>query len=283
MGTTQRITPGVTGEPNWGSLNTAVTSIANTVAAEQQAEKDSEKAAKKEQLAPTPANQQALDTINRRLAQLQKRRDRNLAAAMASLIRTGGGRGSVSKGKSHSLGKAGVAGARKLSSFFIGVHSSGLAPTMAALGFGSLKGKTFQEVIDFLLIYFTGENNGMDEIAANMASCQVMEKLAEGITSLNDLEAKMKAVVADDILTELIADFYGLYLFEHLSQRFQEKITQIKGEPVSKETFKTIKEDIRDQVQALHKTTPLSNIDWAGKSGKELEEKIFDSIIQIFE
>lgn len=283
MGTTQRIIPGVSGEPNWGNLNNAVTSIANAVAAEQQIGQEVERVMAKEKEKPTQINTQTLEELNRRQQRLHRRIENNTSSALRNLIKTGGGGASIIKGKSHSLGKAGLAGARRLSSFFIAVHNGGLKQTLKVLGFTTLKGKTLQNVIDFLLIYFSEDSNGMDEIAANMAACQIMEELSEGVNTLTELENKMQSQIADNTLTELICDYYGLYLFEHLSQRFQEKITQMKGEAVSKETFRTIKEDIIAQVHALHNTTPLSNIDWKGKAGKDLEEKLFDSIIKIFE
>jgi len=40
MGTTQRIVPGVKGQPNWGDLNKSITHIAKTVEKEQRIEEE---------------------------------------------------------------------------------------------------------------------------------------------------------------------------------------------------------------------------------------------------
>jgi len=39
MGTTQRMTPGVSGEPNWGDLNKSITHISKTVKREKELDK----------------------------------------------------------------------------------------------------------------------------------------------------------------------------------------------------------------------------------------------------
>jgi hypothetical protein len=72
-----------------------------------------------------------------------------------------------------------------------------------------------------------------------------------------------------------------LYIFEHLSQRFEEKVKQQKGVEIGKETFKIIKEDILGQVEILNTQRPVVSIDWKGEEGIREQEKIFDSVIKI--
>ncbi|WP_263602708.1 hypothetical protein [Chryseobacterium sp. PET-29] len=70
----------------------------------------------------------------------------------------------------------------------------------------------------------------MDETAANNASCEIMKELAE-LTG-NDLlkfEEVVKEYVEGKGLSDLLCKFWGIYIFEHLSQRFEEKIQQQKG------------------------------------------------------
>lgn len=283
MGTTQRLIPGVTGEPNWGNLNVAITSIANTVSKELEIEAEVEKAVEKQKETPSEANEKILEKLNAVQRKLHDRRIRNFRSGLQSLIKTGGGRTNIAKGKSSSLGRAGLRTSKNFSNFVLSVHTSGLTPVLKELGFAPLEGKKLQEVIDFLLIYFADTSSGMDEVAANMASCEIIEILTTGIKTVEAFEKKLQSLVEDNTLTELLCKFYGLYLFEHLSQRFQEKITQIKGESVSMETFKVIKEDILEQIKVINSEKKISEINWKGKDGKELEEKIFNSIIQIFE
>ena len=122
----------------------------------------------------------------------------------------------------------------------------------------------------------------MDETAANNASCEIFKELAEIVgNDLNKFEQLIKEYVDGKGLSDILCKFWGLYIFEHLSQRFEEKIKQQKGVEISKETFKVIKEDILGQVKVLNTQRPVEKIDWKGNEGKREEEKIFDSVIKI--
>ena len=268
MGTTTRIIPGVTGKPNWGDLNKSVTYIAKTVEKE-----------KTEQSSTTAKDQQQ---ITREHKKLLERRAAHLKSTFSNLIKTGGGVKAVTSGKSRSIGKAGMRSSTKLAGFFSSVSSSGLQSALTDIGFGSLTGKKFQDIIDYLLIYCSDTNTGLDETAANKASCEALKEIAaECNNDLDAFEALSKELVDGKGLSDLLCRFWGYYIFEHLSQRFQEKITQHRGEDVSAETFKIIRDDIIGQVKLLNEKRPVSKIDWKGKEGKEKIESIFESIIKI--
>ncbi|WP_418501761.1 hypothetical protein [Flagellimonas sp.] len=263
MGTTQRMTPGVTGQPNWGDLSRSITHIAKTV--EQEIDDD---------------NNENQD--DKSYNKLMARRNGHVKAAFKSLVKTGGGRKAITSGKSSSIGRAGLKSANKITGFFTGVSSNGLDKTLENIGFGSLKSKSFQDVIDFLLVYCSESNEGMDEIAANKASCEVMNELAlQADNNLDRFEKLVKELVDGKGLADLLCRFWGLYIFEHLSQRFEEKIVQQKGGEVGKETFKIIKDDILGQVKVLNDQRPVDGIDWKGNEGKNEMERIFGSIIKI--
>lgn len=265
MGTTQRIIPGVPGEPNWGNLNKSITYVAKTVEAENanNESEDSDKQASKEE-------------------KILNRRDNYVKAVFESLVKTGGGAKTISTGKSNSIGRAGNKSVRKLVGFFSVVESDGLQEALNHIGFGDLKDKSVGVVIDFLLIYCNESNAGMDETAASKASCEILNKIAE--ESGNDLE-KFESILSGLLDTnkiyDLICEFWGFYIFEHLSQRFQEKLTQQKGILVSKETFRIIKEDIVGQVKVLNNSRKISQIDWHSSDGNKEIEKIFESTINI--
>lgn len=122
----------------------------------------------------------------------------------------------------------------------------------------------------------------MDETAANKASSEVFKEIAiETGNDVDKFEQLLKEYVDGNGLSDLLCSFWGYYIFEHLSQRFQEKITQQRGEAVSNETFKIIKDDILGKVKLLNDTRPVVKIDWKGKEGNEIKEAIFESIINI--
>jgi hypothetical protein len=70
----------------------------------------------------------------------------------------------------------------------------------------------------------------MDETAANNASCEIMKELAAlAGNDLDKFELLVKEYVEGKGLADLLCKFWGLYIFDHLSQRFEEKIKQQKG------------------------------------------------------
>jgi hypothetical protein len=267
MGTTQRMTPGVSGEPNWGDLNKSITSISKTVEKEKELDNNEN---------VTPQDEA------KEFKRISERRFAHLKSAYKNLVKTGGGRTKISSGKSSSIGKAGRKSARRITNFFTSVGRNGLQQTLVDIGFGSMQGKTFQEVLDYLLIFCSDSNEGMDETAANNASCEIMKELAA--LSGNDLE-KFEELVKEYVegtgLGDLLCKFWGLYIFEHLSQRFEEKVKQLKGVGIAKETFKIIKDDILGQVKVLNTQRLVEKIDWKGNTGKKEIETIFDSVIKI--
>jgi len=279
MGTTQRIHPGVSGEPNWGQLSRSISAIGANLKLELDVRQVLDNA---EDDAEQKPNEEIV-RLTKRKHVLDDRLEKHFRAAMKSLIQTGGGRDAVTKGRSPSLGRSGRRTARRLVSFVNAVHRQGLAPTLQEAGFGEMRGRSVQDVLDFLLIYFADTASGMDEVAANMASCQVLEWLSADVENLEDLQARLQRLIDENSLTELIARFYGLYLFEHLSQRFEEKLTQLLGETVSRETFNLIREDIIGRVEHLARERDLSNINWRAADGRKMADAIFNSIINIFE
>lgn len=283
MGTTQRLIPGVTGEPNWPNLSNAITAIVNTVEKEKELEKQAEKAEESQKDTPSEGNKKIIENISRQQAKLSARKNAHYKSALKNLVKTGGGRKSVTSGKSASLGRAGVRTSGRIYRFVTTVYSDGLEKALKSIGLENIKGKSVEEIIDYLLMYFSDTSSGMDDVAANMASCQVIEMIAADAKTADELEANVKELIDGNSLTDVLCRFYGLYLFEHLAQRFQEKISQVKGEELSKETFNMIKEDILGQVKMINADKAVAAIDWKGKEGSDIQEKIFDSIIQLFE
>lgn len=270
MGTTQRIVPGVTGEPNWGDLSRSITSIAKTVEKEADIDEDVEE---------TP---EEIKKKEKKHKTLIIRRDNHIKSAIKNLILTGGGPTKISSGKSKSIGRAGRRSARGIAGFFYGVSQNGLQSELHNIGFGSLAGKSVQDIIDFLLVYTSNSNTGMDEMAASKASCEVFEEIAlQTGNDIDKFEKLLEESVDGNGLEFILCRFWGLYIFEHLSQRFEEKIEQQKGTEISKETFKIIKDDIIGRIEVLNKNRSVKKIDWSGDEGSTEIDRIFESIINI--
>lgn len=264
MGTTQRIIPGVTGEPNWGNLSLDVTTVSKTVDKEEQLANQSQ---------PNPKLQQKL--TKRKSAQIKK--------TVRHLIAAAGGRTAVSSGSSAATGRAGTRVARRLTRLFSAVAAGGFVSALAtpAAPF-DFTGLTVEAIIDRILLLCSDGSTGMDETAALAACAHMLEQLERPGQTPQQFEAAMQAAVAGSGLEELLCQYFGYYIFEHLSQRFQEKITQLKGAAVAAATFDEIKLDILGRVQVIAANRPLAQIDWAGAQGNQIIEGIFDSILALY-
>jgi hypothetical protein len=274
MGTTQRIGSGVKNEPNWGNLTSSMTSAAKAV---EDIKKEEDK---EEETSPDEIEKQA-----KRYADLLNRRDSHIKAAYQKLVKIGGGSKNISSGNSAKIGRAGLKSSGKLVSFFSNVNSNGLESALNEIGFDSLEGKTVQDVIDHLITYCAADSTvGMDETAANKAVCEVLREIeANANEDLDNLGALLKEYTDSNMLSDILCNFFGVYIFEYLSERLEERISQIRGEAVAKETFDLIRNDIMGRVSRLNQERVLSKIDWAGEEGKKEIEKIFESIIEIEE
>ncbi|MBB6609687.1 hypothetical protein H7F15_01430 [Pontibacter sp. Tf4] len=266
MGTTQRIVPGVTGEPNWGNISRGVTSVAGTIQKEQTEEKKDEPNTKKQQ-------------------QLTKRRQEQVKQTVGRLIQASGGRAAVKSGRSATLGRSGRRGAQRLSGFLSVVATGGLAAALSTVTspLANLTGLTNDEIIRRIVAYCSDASTGMDETAANAACNHLMQHYAEQAQTPEDLERVMQGAIAANGVEFLLCEYFGFYIFEHLSQRFQEKITQDRGKAVSSATFDEIKLDIIGRVRVMGATKPISQINWHGPQGHQIIDDIFDSVLVIFQ
>ncbi|SEB02369.1 hypothetical protein SAMN05443667_115120 [Flavobacterium gillisiae] len=270
MGTTQRINNG----PNWGGISNSVTGVANAVNDLSALD-----------IVDKPVDDKVkIDILSKKEKKLEKRKSEHVIAALDRLVKIGGGSKSISTGRSNVIGKSGLKSSKKIASFFLGVNNFGIDKALEQIGFSNLDGKTTKEIINYLIDYFGDEAIGMDEAAANSAIYEVMKELENQVDDdVDSLENIMKAYVDSTKLSEFLCVFFGKYIYEYLWERFEEKLKQKKGIDITKETFKSIENEIKSRVQLLNSNRKLSKIDWNGNEGKEEIEKIFEAIIKIEE
>ena len=233
MGTSHRHTPTVIGEPNWGKASASVTSIAN--AEEELDNLDKELADKEniddnfdgnengeEQIGSKPATP---ERIAKRQRLLDSQIRRNYHHAVRNLVRAAGGRERVSSGGSRAVGYAGVVIAGGLVSAISNIVKNGLSDWLSRRGVPTLEGKSCQDVLDLIREYIEAGVAGMDNTAANEALECVMDELGGKIgEDIYTFDAAMAGILASNDLKNLLDKFFGMYIFSHLSQNFQEKL-----------------------------------------------------------
>lgn len=266
MGTTQRIVPGVTGEPNWGNTSRGVTAIASTVNKEQSEHEKEEPDVKRQQ-------------------HLSKHRQKQVGQTVGRLIQAAGGRMAVSSGRSATMGLSGRKGAKRLSTFFATVSSNGLAAALSTPNnpLVSLAGLSIEQIIQRIILYCSDGSTGMDETAANAACNHLMEQYAMQAQTPEEFELALQAAVETSRVEFILCEYFGYYIFEHLSQRFLEKITQDRGQVVSAATFDEIKLDVIWRVRVLGASINISNINWQGQQGQQIIDGIFNDVLTIFQ
>ena len=290
MGTSHRHTPTVIGEPNWGKASASVTSIAN--AEEELDNLDKELADKEniddnfdgnengeEQIGSKPATP---ERIAKRQRLLDSQIRRNYHHAVRNLVRAAGGRERVSSGGSRAIGYAGVVIAGGLVSAISNIVKNGLSDWLSRRGVPTLEGKSCQDVLDLIREYIEAGVAGMDNTAANEALECVMDELGGKIgEDIYTFDAAMAGILASNDLKNLLDKFFGMYIFSHLSQNFQEKLEYEKGSKIMNDTMNEIKELIMDDIQRSQGGRDASTIDWRTEEGKAFIQQEFDRIIYI--
>ena len=230
MGTSHRHTPTVKGEPNWGKASAALTGLVEGVEESNDLEQN-------------PPEDKTPTQVEKRQNQLGKRITRNYHTSVRNLVKASGGRHKVSSGDSHALGHGGIVVINNFVSAIQEIVSNGLATWLQQRGVDSLEGKSCQDIIDILRQYIESGVAGLDSTAANEAIENVMDRLDELVgDNVDEIEDKFDAILNGEDIKDIIDQFFGMYIYVHLSQNFEEKLEYEKGSIAMKNAMNEVKE-----------------------------------------
>lgn len=269
MGTSHRHKAGPIGAPNWGATSAAVTSIANNEIAVIELETN------------PSLNVQPEVAVRKQSAYLRRIRQQ-YHKAVRSLVRAAGGRERVSSGQSRAVGRAGVVWATGLANAFQEIAEQGLWTWLTRKGINQGERKSCREILtiieDFVKDYFAG----MDETAASEALEHVMDKVEQKAHGESEqLEITFDTIINHDEIKDLLDDFFGIYIYSHLSQDFKEKLEKDKSIEIADTTMKEIRDLIIDDVHRGVAGRSAERIDWKGPDGENFIKREFSRIIQI--
>lgn len=268
MGTSHRHTPTVFGEPNWGNSSKSITSIA----------RDEKKLDEMEGIPPTGITSIKVARVQR---QLDNRIRRNYHHAVRYLVKAAGGRDKVSSGVSKAIGHAGIGLIGGLLSTLKEVVNNGLTEWLRKKGV-SMIGKSCRDILDLIESYIETGLAGLDDTAANEALECVLDEMEQRIgDDVNAFDSVMRDIMTSDEIKNMLDMFFGMYLFSHLSQDFQEKLEYEKGVKVAKETMEEIKELIMDDIKRSYWGRDASTVDWGSADGQKFVQKEFSRILYI--
>lgn len=272
MGTSHRHKASIVGQPNWGDSSAAVTSIAGDI-------KKGEELNTQLQKPQTPKQQVQ---TQKKLSAIDQRVRSNYHKAVRNLVRAAGGRARVNSGSSHAVGSAGISIANGFISTFNEIVSNGLYAWLKRKGLDTLQGKNCKEVLDLIRSYIDYDIIGLDNTAANEALEHVMETLENQIgDDLEKFDEVMGNILNGEEIKNILDEFFGMYIFSHLSQNFSEKLEYEKGTEIMIQTMTEIRELIIEDVKFGILKRPAEQIDWTSPESQGYIQKEFDRIIFI--
>ena len=271
MGTSHRHTPTVKGEPNWGKASAALTGLVGDVE-------------ESDDLEQNPPEDKTPTQVEKRQDQLGKRITRNYHTSVRNLVRASGGRHKVSSGGSRALGHGGIVVINNFITAIQEIVSNGLATWLQQRGVDSLEGKSCQDIIDFLRQYIESGVAGLDSTAANEAIESVMDRLDDLVgDNVDEIENKFDAILNGEEIKDIIDQFFGMYIYVHLSQDFEEKLEYEKGSVAMKNAMNEVKEQILDDIRVGRTGRDVRTVDWSKPEGKAFIQVEFNRILFILQ
>lgn len=270
MGTSHRHTPTVKGEPNWGGASKAITALTGVTE-------------KLVALTVNPPEHKSTKQIARLQDQFERQITRNYHKAVGRLIKAAGGRDKVSSGSSRAIGYAGISVIGELVSSIQEIVSKGLAQWLHQRGV-LLEGKRICDIIDIIRQYVEKEIVGLDHTAANEAMECVLDRLEELLgEDVGKIEDVMSAILTGTDIKNMIDLFFGMYIYSHLSQDFEEKLEYEKGSKAMKYAMDEIKEQILDDIRTGRLGCDVRMVDWSKPEGTAFIKAEFSRILFILQ
>lgn len=293
MGTSQRHNPTVSGQPNWGKsslgLTSAIKSLERLDGIEEEIEKLLEKL-KEEQNEEQPDSEDPdknkvkvkLNKLENRKTRTTRSYERNVHKSVRHLIRASGGKNRVSSGSQRSFGHSGLTVLGNVLQAFSEIHKNGLKAWIESKG-ESLTGKTWEDIRDLLYDACSEKVIGLDETAADQALNELLDDLSKIVEEAENLEDVLEKTLSDAQIKEIIDKFFGVYIFAHLSQNFEEKLEKKYDQKTVARYMKDIKNQIISDVREDVNGHDASNVDWNGEEGLDFMRREFKDIINAYD
>lgn len=203
---------------------------------------------------------------------------------LSNYVSTVGGASVTGRGGSKAVGRAGIATAKKLGAVFSAFQGGAdIKSALAEVGLTNLEGKTVQDVINHLIEFCSGPTSSIDENAAKEASRMLLENLVSDAETIEDLESVLEERFDIDSSEDLIIQYFGYYVYEHLSKWFYEHLVRKKNETDCKSLFRQIKDCINQMLITVNRTNPLHNIDWGSTDADRIIKNIYQDVLTVFE
>lgn len=285
MGTSQRHSPSVTGQPNWGKSSVSLTAAIKNLEKLEEIipdNNDDQRSDLAEQI-QNLSQSMKYTYANKQTQKISNSFNRNVRNSVKRLIKASGGRKNVSVGKSRALGQAGIAVLGNFINTVLEIQQDGLDGWLKNKGI-TLEGKKREDIFNILIEACSDKVIGLDETAANQAITEMFEGLKDMMNeTFSNIEEVLQSILNDQQLQEIIDKFFGVYIFVHLSQNFTEKLEKKYAQEKVDQYMKQIKEQIISDIQEGVNGSKSINVDWNGDEGKKFILEEFNKILNIFD
>jgi hypothetical protein len=206
---------------------------------------------------------------------------------------TGGGdsgRSSDNRGKGGGGGKGGGRTGRaarntgrSLGGFLSSVGSVGLTEALREVGLSHLIGQSAAEVSLGLLDTLAAPASTLDEHAARLALARVNDEMLGNADTYGDVEAALANVLDDQGLTQIIASFFGEYLYQLFCRDFYEGWMKKVGASSAARALKNVKDCIASALKSKLVNRDITKLDWRGREGLRITQSVMRDTLEIFE
>lgn len=176
---------------------------------------------------------------------------------------------------------AGRSATASLGSFLSGVASDGLDATLRTLRLAAFIGKDAESVFSAVINALCPDGSAREDVAAresvNEALWQLYGELVPEDGDLSPLDSLTEDQVTATILTSIVAYIYRRWLND-LGIKIEQKAVTAKDAVKLERQMRTY---IRDSVKLELGDRGALTIDWKGKEGRELVEKIYQDAFSL--
>lgn len=266
MGTSQRHNPSVVGDPNWGQSSQAITQVGKDV----------------KELNTLGSNSHMHPKQVKRARVLTQRIRKNISKSVSRTVNASGGKQSVVRGTSSAFGKRGISYGTTLYSALHNIAEKGFKAWAEEKGYTNLSSISSEQVIDTLYDYIHEAGTTLDDTAANDAVRMLLRDLEKEAKKAGiGVEELLEQKPSENLIKKCIDDYFGYYVYSHISQNFSEKLEKQYGIKLTSEIKTEIRRTILDDIRRGTHGKDAVQIDWKGKEGRDIIEKEFSLIIDI--
>lgn len=208
----------------------------------------------------------------------------------ARSIASGRGKGSSSTGSSGGSKTGGRGGTnaarsvgRNLGGFLSNVGTVGLEQALRDANLVELIGKSAKEVVSGLLDALAEPGSTLDEHAARLALAKLNDDLLKDAETYEDVEQALSQALDHVGLAQILASFFGHYLYERFCRDFYESWVKRVGSSQAARSLKSVKDYIESRIKAKLTGRDLGKVKWHTSEGLRLTQQVLQDTLEVFE